>query len=119
MINKLKVTSILLSEPILKEKILEDREYINIIKEYSKQDESILGNAIKKTTNNILSAISEWIKNGIITICNYAGGLCLIVGSLGILGMMADMDNKIGCKKYVIGSLLVYIGIKCVVMMII
>lgn len=119
MINKLKINNILLSEPILKEQILKDREYLNMMNEYSKQDGNILGNAIKKATDSILSAIGEWIKNGVITVCNYAGGLCLIVGSLGILGMMADMDNKIGCKKYVIGSLLVYIGIKCIVMMII
>lgn len=117
MINKLKFTNILLLDP-LKEQIIEDKEYFNIIKEYSKEDGGILGNAIKKATDNMLSAIGEWIKNGIITICNYAGGLCLIVGSLGILGMMADTDNKVGCKKYVIGSLLVYIGIKCIVMMI-
>lgn len=109
----------LLLDPLLKEQILQEKEYFNMIQEYSKSDGGIVGNAVKKATNSVLSVIGEWIKSGVIIICNYAGGLCLIVGSLGILGMMADSDNKIGCKKYVIGSLLVYVGIKCILLMII
>ena len=96
----------------------EENNIIDTLIEYSKSDNGIIGEFLKNMSESIFSTIGELMKNGILILCSYAGGICLIVGSLGILGMMADPEGKLNCKKYVIGSLLVYIGIKCLILII-
>lgn len=117
MLKNIKTLSLALVENALEE--AENEAILDDIKKYTTKEDGVVGKYFKKATDSILASIGEWLKNGLIIICNYAGGVCLIVGSLGIVGMMADSDNKMGCKKYVIGSLLVYIGIKCLLLMII
>lgn len=97
-------------DPLL-EPIIQESKKLDVITNYK---ESLVEKTVKKGTETFLTAITDWIKKGIITILDYAGGLCFIIGSVAIIGMMVDSDNDLGCKKYVIGSLLVYIGIKCI-----
>lgn len=73
---------------------------------------------LKETSISCKTALKKWLYDSAISICNLLGGLCFIVGAIGIIGMIADMDGKMGCKKYVIGSILIYIGIKCFIIII-
>lgn len=106
MLNSLSLNKLL-------EPIVENKDKIDIITNYSKEN-TLIEKTVKKGTETFLKSISEWIKNGAITVLNYAGGLCFIVGSIAIIGLMIDSNNELGCKKYIVGSILVYIGIKCI-----